>query len=63
MAESDPKLVMGPEEFERRMREIADSEDREGGHIDADRLMASVLRELGYGEGVRIFEEMSKWYA
>ena len=57
-----------PEEFARRMREIERtrkdihiSEEVEQ-HLEADDLLCDVLRSLGYGEGVEIFEEMGKWY-
>jgi hypothetical protein len=29
----------------------------------ADQLMSRILDELGYGEGVAVFEEVEKWYA
>ena len=50
------------EEFTEKMAEISLG-DTEGAHWEADRLMCQVLTELGYGDGVKIFEEMSKWYA
>ena len=53
---------MTPEEFARRMQEI-DSGDPETSHREADELMARVLRELGYGAGVDVFDNMSRWYA
>lgn len=37
--------------------------DQEDTHIMADKLMCELLRELGYGEGVGIFEKIPKWYA
>ena len=37
--------------------------DEEDAHVLADALMCEILRELGYGEGVDIFLNMSKWYA
>ncbi len=56
---------MQPHEFARRMREIAQSaeDDPEVGHLKADNLMIELLRSLGYGEGVNIFDEMPRWYA
>ena len=58
---------MTPKEFEKRMKEIAESEgryrDAENTHSEADELMETVLKELGYGDGVKIFREMDKWYA
>ena len=58
---------MTPKEFAQEMRNISllsqDGGDNEIAHCDADDLLCQVLRELGYGEGVDIFEEMDKWYA
>ena len=54
---------MTPEQFAKRMREIAKETDTEDRHINADNLMCDLLKELGYGEGVDIFEDMYKWYA
>ena len=55
-------FAMTHDEFERRMAEVVPLgiEDR---HVAADRLMCEVLKELGYGDGVAIFESMGKWYA
>lgn len=53
---------MAPEQFANRMREAVTS-DEESQHSVADGLMTSLLRELGYGEGVDVFEKMDKWYA
>ncbi len=52
-----------PAEFARRMKKIKAAGDIEGGHSDADKLLCETLRSLGYGEGVDMFEAMSKWYA
>jgi hypothetical protein len=60
---------MTPEEFRERMvglfGENPESEnyDIESAHCDADDLMCSVLRELGYGAGIDLFERASMWYA
>lgn len=37
--------------------------DIEGAHSEADSIMCDLLRELGYGDGVDIFQEANKWYA
>lgn len=42
---------------------LRDRLDPEMSHIKADRLMCELLTELGYGEAVKIFEEMEKWYS
>ena len=60
---------MTPEEFKQRMQEIAEKNetqwgpDTEAKHGWADALLCEALRELGYGEGVDVFEKMEKWYA
>ena len=59
-----------PEEFSKAMMEIKTGSfygermyDEENQHRDADHLMCKVLRSLGYGDGVDIFNEMNKWYS
>lgn len=37
--------------------------DPEGDHIRADKVMCEVLTSLGYGELVKAFETIKKWYA
>lgn len=53
---------MSPQEFAEEMRATFVG-DTEGDHSAADKLMCALLRELGYGEGVEIFERAAKWYA
>ena len=60
---NDAATVMSPEEFTRRMHEIAAGGDTEISHAEADRLMMQVLTSLGYGDGATVFAEMDKWYA
>ncbi len=56
--------VMTPKEFARIMAYFRDMEvDMELSHICMDKLMATVLESLGYGEGVDIFKNAPKWYA
>ncbi len=64
-----PGAAMPPAEFAARMRAIfphagteADQGD-EDSHTEGDRLMGEVLRSLGYGDGVDVFEAAAKWYA
>lgn len=45
------------------MAEIANSDDTETKHYEADQLMIAVLNQLGYDEGTKIFENMDKWYS
>jgi hypothetical protein len=54
---------MTPDEFKARMEEVLLVGSCEYRHEDADDLMCEVLRSLGYGDGVDIFEKMEKWYA
>ena len=56
------KKVMTPEEFAVAMKEVT-YEGIEEGHAAGDTLMENLLEKLGYGEGVKIFQEMTKWYA
>lgn len=54
---------MTPQEFKERMEHIATVGDIEEGHAEADRLMCELLRELGYKDGVVVYDAMNKWYA
>ena len=59
------EITITPEEFAKRMQEIGDrySGDEETSHSMMDDLMCNLLIELGYGEGIDIFDHTSKWYA
>lgn len=55
-------------EFERKMKDIATSKgktmsDVSTRHEKADALLCEVLKSMGYDAGVKIFEDMVKWYA
>ena len=56
---------MDSQEFAKRMREIADlrDENEESKHIRADALLCDALIQLGYEEGVEIYDSIDKWYA
>lgn len=56
---------MTPKEFANKMQSLIDrlEDDIEGCHAEADYLLCLALKELGYEEGVKLFEEMTKWYA
>ena len=54
--------VITPKQFAERMRELI-SGDEEAQHGSGDTLMEQVLTQLGYGEGVEVFQNMDKWYA
>ena len=65
--------VLTPEEFTKAMNDISDKlanppkyrpyYDEEDAHMEMDDLMLDLLRSLGYGDGVDIFENTNKWYA
>lgn len=57
--------VITPDEFAKRMRDIHErySDDEEIVHVEMDDLMCALLRELGYNEGIDIFDYTHKWYA
>lgn len=55
--------MMTPEEFKEKMAFCNDKLDEEDGHYEADGIMCKLLKELGYGEGVKIFKAMAKWYS
>lgn len=57
--------AMTPIQFADAMRRIAreSAGDIEDDHIKMDELMSRTLALLGYGEGVKVFDEMHKWYA
>lgn len=51
-----------PEQFAWMMRGKMGS-DLEGAHVSMDDLMVELLRKLGYGEAMDIFDTQDKWYA
>lgn len=56
--------MMNPHDFKEAMSKLNECDgDPESNHVDADDLMCRVLDELGYGEGIKIFKAMRKWYA
>ncbi len=56
-------MLMTPEEFCRAMEVIANNDEGYGEqHTEADELMCQVLRDLGYEDGVKVFEDMFKVY-
>lgn len=57
-----------PEKFADQMREAyqlyyVGNDDAEDVHIAMDGIICNLLRQLGYGEGVDIFNSTPKWYA
>lgn len=66
--ETPTNTPMTPEEFAAKMREAYEThwmkeEDEEVVHIVMDGIMCNLLRSLGYGEGVDIFNETPMWYS
>jgi hypothetical protein len=58
---------MSPEEFKLAMQALIVEEQNDGDteetHYKADELMCDILEELGYGDGVALFNKLNKWYA
>ena len=57
-----------PEEFAAKMQEAYEThyvkeDDEEVVHIVMDGIMCDLLRQLGYGEGIDIFNNTPKWYS
>lgn len=60
---------MTPEEFYEKMSNFRQQlngvylYDNEDFHIDADDLMCELLTSLGYGDGIKVFQDTPKWYS
>jgi len=54
--------MMTPDEFEEEMRKRSDADWVDTDHMRMDELMCELLRSLGYGKGVEVFEGTQKWY-
>lgn len=52
------------DEFNKEMYDISNNRDyqTESRHISMDVLMGDTLKKLGFGDGVSIFYQTSKWY-
>lgn len=46
-----------------KMIEISSDDDEESAHVNADNLLCEVLRKLGFGELVNVYERVHKWYS
>lgn len=61
--------IMTPEEFKEAMKtaiityDFNRELDEELTHVVMDNTMCDLLRSLGYGEGIDIFENTPKWYS
>ena len=56
------EILPTPREF-KIMMESCRSHDFEIAHSNMDDLMVKLLRTLGYGESMDVFEMQDKWYA
>ena len=56
--------AMTPQQFTEAMRSLLHrtSLEPEAAHLEADQLMCELLRQLGYGEGIDLFDGLQKWY-
>ena len=59
------EAAVTPEDFAKRMIKLKErcGHDPEYCHSKMDHLMCSVLNQLGYEHGVKVFEDTEKWYA
>lgn len=58
------RKAMSPEKLALKMIKMRNStNDIEGLHGDMDDLFCEVLRDLGYGDAVKVFEDTEKWYS
>jgi len=51
------------EKYAERMAKIAECDDYEHAHGQADDLLREILSELGFCKTVEQFDEVGKWYA
>ena len=63
-------LKYGPEDFAKAMKDIENKYEGEEKsisveemHREMDELLCKTLRNLGFGEGIDIYEQNPKWYA
>lgn len=45
------------------LKSLKDSDDTEMAHVEADKVLCSLLKYEGYEEVVKLFNELKKWYA
>jgi len=57
-------MALTSDEFATFMADViaANPDDPVTAHVEAVQLMGALLAELGYAEGVLIFNEMGQWY-
>lgn len=60
---TEPAPIMTPQQFADRAREIVETMRGHAAHRAIDLLTNDVLRDLGYGEGIEIFEAaVAHWH-
>lgn len=59
------EAIVGHQDFAKKMERIESMYDgyHEKTHSAMDKLMCKTLKSLGYGKGIKIFEESKRWYA
>ncbi|MBQ7315689.1 MAG: hypothetical protein IJW90_01115 [Clostridia bacterium] len=55
------QLLLG--KYVREMEEAICNDNKEAGHICCDEVMCDLLRELGYGAIVEVYDKQEKWYS
>lgn len=45
------------------MKNCVENKDYEAAHLEADEILCSTLKKLGFEELVNLFEKVHKWYA
>ncbi len=61
-AEREESERLTAKSFATEMEKVFADKDTESALANADKLMCRALKQLGYGDGVGIFERASKWY-
>jgi hypothetical protein len=56
-------LTMDKEEALSRLRELAECDDQEIAHKEADKVLTDFLRALGHGDLAEAFDAIDKWYS
>ena len=61
----DDNNILYPDIFAAEMQNITENPDwdTENIHIHMDNLMSALLRKLGYGKAMDIYDKEMKWYA
>ncbi len=54
---------MTTEDAIRLLKEAQQSNDTEGGHVDADNILCQFLADLGHKEIVEEYRKVDKWFS